>query len=251
MNIIGFASAKGGVGKTTFTVNIGAGLTIRGHRVLLIDFDPKEQVFVALGIKTKQASPHLFDLFEGHNTIQDLIVEKDGINIISLSCSMPQGLYQMSFEDLQKNIERTVLSVLQNYDYVLVDIPAATHVSSQLACSFVHEIYSPIKMEFLDFMTIDGFRAFLHRVHENYNHTIALGGFIVNFFDSRKNLHHTLLHQIEKEYDVKVFSAFIRDNIALAEAPKYGQSIFDYKGASFGAQDVMSLCIEIEEKHSR
>jgi len=250
MRTIAIINEKGGVGKTTSTINIGAALGILGKKVLLIDLDPQENLTNSLGFQGHNQKKTIFQLFLEGAKLEDVILKRDVVDII------PSGNRLMELQDklayLKKyNILKSHILNMTNYDYVLVDCPANLGVLVLNAMVAVDEIYITLQSEFLALQSMAKISKMISEIKKEYNADLVIGGVIATRYDKRKKLNNEVISNIKEFFGEKFFNTIIRENIAIAEAPSYGKTIFEYRLKSHGADDYMSLAKEIIERDNK
>lgn len=140
---------------------------------------------------------------------------------------------------------KEALEGIQNYDYILLDCPPSLGLLTLNALTTAREVYIPLQTEFLALQGMSKLLSTIDIVKKRLNKNIEITGIIATRFDNRKNLNKEVVEKIEKYFGDRVFKTLIRDNVSLAEAPSYGQTIFEYKENSYGAKDYLNLCHEI------
>lgn len=240
---------KGGVGKTTATVNLGAGLARLGKSVLLMDLDPQAHLTCHHSINSSDVKTTMYDVISGAAAFQDVIVIKDGLTIA------PAGLDLLSLDAELANTKgrEKVLSRAwaefksrDAYDYALIDCPPSLGLLTVNALMLAGEVFVVMQPEFL---ALHGMGNLIRAVNmiQRIRRELKITGIIVNRFDGRKNLNRDVVADIRKYFPKAVFDTFIRENIALAEAPSFGVDVFQYAPSSNGAEDYSSLAEEVEK----
>lgn len=250
--IICLVNQKGGVGKTTSSVNLSASLAQLGRRVLLLDLDPQGNSSSGLGLKRHD--------FQDANVYHALIGE------IPLS----QAIYSTQHENLQvapanpdlvgAEIElvdvprreyrlKTALSeVLERYDYVLIDCPPSLGMLTLNALTAAQTFMVPLQCEYY---ALEGLSQLLNTaglIKKQMNPELRIEGIVLTMFDTRNNLSHQVVNEIQTHFGDKVFKSVIPRNVRLSEAPSHGLSILHYDPKSIGAQKYMELARELDEK---
>jgi len=245
MRKIALVNQKGGVGKTTSTINIGAGLTKLKKRVLLIDLDPQAHLTYSLGIKAHELSRTIYDLLKGEVSTQGILVERDGITVIPSSLDLSGAEIELSGIAGREFLLKEALNEGKEFDYVLIDCHPSLGILTLNALTTAQEVYIPLQTEFLALQGMSKLLQTVDTVRKRLNKSLEVTGVIGTRFDSRKKLNNEVVGKIREYFGGKVFNTLIRDNIALAEAPSFGKTIFEYRPKSYGAEDYLSLCREI------
>ena len=243
MKKIAFLNPKGGVGKTTSVINIGAGLANSGKRILLIDMDPQEHLTYSLGMEGKK-NRNIFQLLTGEIRLEEVVVQRGKMDIIPASQRLEELEMKLAYikkSDLLKNY----LKFLNGYDYVLIDCPPNLNILTQNAMVAADEIYIPVQTEFLALQGMGRITNILKKIRKRNNPKLKIAGIIGTRFDSRKNLSKDVVLTIREFFGEKLFNSLVSDNIDLAVAPSYRKTIFEYKPNSKGAKDYMKICEEI------
>ncbi len=244
--VISLLNHKGGVGKTTSAINIGAGMVELGKRCLLIDLDPQANLTVSLGISRQK-----YTIYESLRGESDLVpyTAKDGLDIITSTLDLSGAEMELINEAGREYILRELLTTVDDdYDYVIIDCPPSLGLLTLNALTSSRYVYIPLQTEFLALQGLAKIKQVIDKVKLRLNKKLELGGVIATMYDSRKVLNRDVVETIKKYFGQKVFNTFIRDNVALAEAPAQRQDIFEYNKRSPGAKDYLALCKEIIER---
>jgi len=246
--IIAISNHKGGVGKTTSTVNIGAGLRMHGKRVLLIDLDPQANLTQSLGIVNTERT--VYGVLKGKYKIAEAVyTAQTGQEIVPSELDLSGAEVELSMEAGREFILKEQLYTLRDrYDYLLIDCPPSLGLLTLNALTASDEIYLPLQAEFLAVQGLKKLTEIVEKVKMRLNPILKIGGVFITQFDIRRVLNRNVLEIISKHFGDSVFDTKIRDNIALAEAPTMGQDIFAYSPKSYGAEDYAALCEEILRK---
>ena len=249
--IIALVNQKGGVGKTTSTINIGAGLHKAGKRVLLVDLDPQGNLTVSVGVEAYNLDYTVFEVLKGDAEPQAAIVKR-GYDIIPADIRLSGADMELSAVPGREMLLKEALApISSNYDYILIDCPPSLGLITLNGLTAAREIFIPLQAEFL---ALNGMAQLLNTVkavQKRLNPQLDITGIIATLYDSRKNLNKEVLEKIRQYFPNKTFDALIRDNISLAEAPSFGQDIYEYKPDSKGAEDYTALCAEIIKQETR
>ena len=245
MKKIAFINQKGGVGKTTCAMNIGAGLTMLGKKILLIDLDPQAHLTYSLGIKAHDLTATVYELLKGTNKAEKVIIKRNGIDLIPSSLELSGAEIEFSGIAGREFLLQEALNGIYNYNYILIDCPPSLGLLTLNALTTAQEVYIPLQTEFLSLQGMSKLLSTIDIVKKRLNKDIEITGIIATRFDNRKNLNREVVEKIIEYFGSRVFKTLVRDNVSLAEAPSYGQTIFEYKPSSYGAKDYLNLCREI------
>ena len=245
MKKIAVINQKGGVGKTTSVVNICAGLVRLGKSVLAVDMDPQSHLTFSLGVRDEAPSGGVYALLKGEASISDTLVEAGGMGLMPSSADLAGLEVELADRPGREHVLKEALGGIDGYDYLFMDCPPTLGLLSLNALVAADEVYIPLQAEFLALQGLGRLLKSVRKVKERLNPELQIGGVFATRFDRRRGLNNEVLSMLYDYFKEKLFRTFIRDNIALAEAPSYGKSIFDYRASSHGAEDYMSLCKEI------
>jgi len=244
MRIVSFINQKGGVGKTTSTLNIGAGLAKLEKKVLLIDFDPQANLTDGMGIDEDELKFSIYDLIKGETELKNVMITKNGLSILPSQVLLTRVESEFGNIPRRNFMLKDALKGLKGFDYVLIDCPPSLGFLTLNALAASKEVYIPLQPEYFALKGIRKLLDIVKYVKKEGNEELTIKGIIGTRFDSRKIHHREVIEKIQESLGEK-FYYIIRENISLAEASSYGQSIFEYKPTSHGAKDYMELCKEI------
>jgi chromosome partitioning protein len=263
---VAFLSQKGGVGKTTSVVNIGAGLAILGERILLIDFDPQAHLTHSLRIEDHEVRGTIYDVMRGGASVGDVVVrrrlgakirfeDREGelsVDVIPSNLSLAGA--EATFVNV-KGKEFLLRDVIDKYseqfDGILIDCPPSLGLLAVNALVAATKVFIPVQAEYLALESLAKLREVIDVVKTRLNPGLDLAGIIVTRFDGRKILNREVVAELQEYYGPVPFETTIRENIALAEAPRCGADIFTYRPRSHGAEDYLHLCEEILSRNRR
>ncbi len=247
--IYAFANHKGGVGKTTSVVNIGAGLALRGYSVLLIDLDAQQNLtFSLLGEEEQRES--IFDALTGRAALPVLNV-KEGMDIVPASIDLARAEYDLADTDLRETLlARLLEGVADRYDFILLDCPPSLGLATTNAMAAATKLYIPLTAEVLPFTGLSTLEEVTEVIAKATGGGATIGGVFITRY-SRRRLSDAIAGEIEARFGDRVFKTKIRENIALAEAPLTRSDIFAYAPRSNGARDYAALVEEILARSGR
>ena len=243
--VISISNHKGGVGKTTSAINIGAGLNKLGKKILLIDLDPQANLSQSLGLIDQDRN--IYGALRGEYKLQPIEVIK-GLEVIPSTLDLSGAEIEMSGEAGREYILRELIEPIRgSYDYILIDSPPSLGLLTINSFTASDEIYIPLQAQYLALQGLTKLVEVVDKIKKRLNKDLKIGGVIVTQYDSRKVLNRDVVATIQDHFKDEVFKTKIRDNIALAEAPTQGVDIFRYNPKSYGAEDYLSLCRELLE----
>jgi chromosome partitioning protein len=257
--IIGVVNQKGGVGKTTTAVNLGAALAKLDKKVLLIDFDAQSNLTTHLGLGVKEeiegntASaesadfPTVYDVLKGQKQIKDVIINRsNNLDVVPASLLLSAADLELGgVVGRELILRRAIQPIKDQYDVVVVDCPPALGLLSLNALAAVEKVIVPVQSEYLALHGVRQLLDTIDQVKSIYNPTLIVGGVLICLHDNRKRLARAVADTIRSYFGDLVFKTVIRENVALAEAPASGQTIFEYSERSSGADDYSALAEEV------
>jgi len=246
MRTIAISNNKGGVGKTTSTVNIAAALQILGKKVLVIDIDHQAQSTYHLGIDPAKVQYSVYDVMSGEVDFNRIIVDRNGLFVLPANTEL-RGIEFLPIP-AKEFLLREALEGLNGYDYVLLDCPPSLGILTLNALTYSKEVIVPLQVQFLPFHGMYNLFEAVDMVKKRLNKDISVCGIIGTMYSAKKEINREVLEETEKRLPDKLFKTLIRENTALQEAPSWGKTIFEYKPNSPGAKDYMSLAKEIVDR---
>jgi chromosome partitioning protein len=241
--IIAISNHKGGVGKTTSVLNIGAGLSRLGKKVLLIDIDPQCNLTMSLGISDPEFN--IYGAMRGDYPLQPISVLKK-LDIIPSVLGLLATEIELPNEYKNRFILKELLQpLLGKYDYILIDCPPSLGLLTINSFTASQEVYITLQPQFFALQGLSKLAEIIEDVRAELNPGLKIGGVIITLYDSRKVLHRDVTETVIEHFKKVVFNTKIRENIALAEAPAQGLDIYRYQPNSKGAEDYTNLCKEI------
>ena len=240
---ISISNHKGGVGKTTSAINIGAGLNKLGKKILLVDLDPQANLSQSLGLIDPERN--IYGAIRGEYKAEPITVIK-GLDVIPSTLDLSGAEIELSGEAGREYILRELLEPLRaSYDYILIDSPPSLGLLTINAFTASDKVFIPLQAQYLALQGLTKLVEVIEKIRKRLNKELRIGGVFITQYDSRKVLNRDVVNTIQAHFKDQVFKTKIRDNIALAEAPTQGLDIFRYQGKSYGAEDYLSLCKEI------
>lgn len=246
--VISISNHKGGVGKTTSTINIGAGLNKLGKTVLLIDLDPQANLSQSLGLIDQELNIYTYIKGVSNNyklPIKPIQIAK-GLDLIPSTLDLSGAEIELSGEAGREYILRELIEPLRSsYDYILIDNPPSLGLLTINAFTASDEVFIPLQAQYLALQGLSKLMEVIDKIKKRLNKDLKLGGVIITQYDNRKVLNRDVVSTIQAHFKNEVFKTKVRDNVALAEAPAQGLDIFRYQAKSYGAEDYLNLCKEI------
>lgn len=246
-NIISISNHKGGVGKTTSAINIGAGLNKLKKKVLLIDLDPQANLSHSLGIIDQENN--IYGALRGEYKAEPTNILK-GLDLIPSTLDLSGAEVEMSGEAGREYILKEIIEPFKNsYDYIIIDSPPSLGLLTVNSFTASDQIYIPMQAQYLALQGLAKLMEITDKIKKRLNKGLSIGGVFITQYDNRKVLNREVADIIAKHFKNEVFKTKIRDNVALAEAPTKGLDIFRYNSKSYGAEDYLSLSKEIIKRN--
>lgn len=242
--VISISNHKGGVGKTTSAINIGAGLNILGKKVLLVDLDPQANLSQSLGLNDQERT--IYGAIRGEYKLEPVEVVR-GLDVLPSTLDLSGAEVELSGEAGREYILRELLEPLRaSYNYIIIDTPPSLGLLTINALTASTEVLIPLQAQYLALRGLTKLLEVVDKIKKRLNKELRVGGVFITQYDNRKILNRDVVATIEAHFKEELFTTRIRDNIALAEAPTQGLDIFRYQPKSYGAEDYLSLCKEIK-----
>jgi len=241
--VISISNHKGGVGKTTSAINIGAGLSLLGKKILLIDLDPQANLSQSLGLIEPERT--IYGALRGEYKLQPIEIVKE-LEVIPSTLDLSGAEIEMSAEAGREYILRELIEPIRaSYDYILIDSPPSLGLLTINSFTASDEVFIPLQAQYLALQGLTKLLEVIDKIKKRLNKELRVGGVFITQYDNRKVLNRDVASTIEAHFKDEVFKTRVRDNIALAEAPSQGLDIFRYSPKSYGAEDYLSLSKEI------
>lgn len=244
--IIAVVNQKGGVGKTTTTVNITAALNGLGKRVLLCDFDPQANATSGMGVDKNTASPNVYDvLINGADPARAVVITKYGDVLPSNKALAGAGIEMIAIENREKLLKGALDALADSYDYIFIDCPPSLELLTVNALCAAHSLLVPVQCEYYALEGLSDLLSTVRLIKRGLNPPLALEGVLLTMFDSRTNLSLQVAEEVKRHFPGQVFATVIPRNVRLSEAPSHGKPISAYDPYSRGAEAYRLLAEEM------
>lgn len=246
--IIAVANQKGGVGKTTTSINLASGLAVAEKKTLLIDIDPQANTTSGVGLEKASIDISIYDVLIGRNNIVDVIMPTSlsFLNVVPSSIALVGAEVEMVPMLSRESILSSVLApIVDNYDYIIIDCPPSLGLLTINGLTAAGSILIPIQCEYY---ALEGLSQLLHTielVQKNLNPSLEIEGVLLTMFDRRLNLARQVANEARKFFNGRVYETVINRNVRLSEAPSFGKPIILYDILSTGAENYMALTKEV------
>jgi chromosome partitioning protein len=247
--IIALANQKGGVGKTTTTLNLGAALAERGRRVLMIDLDPQSNLTIGFGLNPHEQEHTSYDVLHNPTHSPDFAVQhiSEHLSLMPATLEMAAAELELAGQIGREFLLRDALShSSRRYDYILIDSPPSLGLFTLNALVTATEVLIPVQLEVYALKGLAQLQQTITLV-QRINPRLEIGGILCTMVDRRKNLSVGVESRVRELFGSLVYQAIIPDNVRLAEAPGAGQPIIEYDSSSAGAQAYRALAKEIDD----
>jgi len=246
--IIAIANQKGGVGKTTTTVNLAAALGVLEQRVLLIDADPQANATSGLGIDVESVKKGTYQLLLHSVKAKDTIVKTSSPNVDIIPAHIDLVAIELELVDKKKReykLKESLKEIKNNYDYIVIDCAPSLGLITLNALTAADAVIIPIQCEYYALEGLGKLLNTIKSVQKVHNPELEIEGLLLTMYDSRLRLSNQVVAEVKKHFHNMVFKTIIQRNIRLGEAPSYGESIIAYDATSKGAVNYINLAHEI------
>ncbi len=249
---ISIANQKGGVGKTTTTINLGACLTNMGQRVLIVDVDPQGNATSGLGIKKANVVKDVYDVLVNEYPLEKTIIHSkhDNLDIVPATIQLAGAEMELtSMMARETRLKAGIDKVDENYDFILIDCPPSLGQLSTNAFTASDSILIPVQSEYYALEGLSQLLNTIRLVQKHFNSDLEIEGVLLTMLDSRTNLGKQVVDEVKSYFGDRVYKSIVPRNTTLAEAPSYGLPIVDFDDRSRGAEAYTSLAKEVLKRN--
>ncbi|MFQ5509166.1 MAG: ParA family protein [Leptospirillia bacterium] len=246
--VISVSNQKGGVGKTTSSVNIAASLAVAGHRTLLIDMDPQGNASSGVGVDGRSQPNTIYDVLTGGSSLASVIcaTEIERLAVAPSHVDLAGAEVELVSEtEREIRLKRAIATVRDQYDYVLLDCPPSLGLITVNALTASDAVLVPVQCEYYALEGLGHLTRTIDLVRQRLNPTLDLVGILLTMADRRNNLCRQVIDEVRQHFGEKVFGPVIPRNITLAEAPSHGRPVLLYNITSIGAQSYLQVTEEL------
>ena len=246
--IYALANQKGGVGKTTTAINLGACLAAAGKTVLLIDVDPQANATSSLGYDKNKINPSIYDAIVGETPLDQVVVvgRCRGLDVVPSSLALAGAEVELvNMIARERRLERALRPLAPFYDYILLDCPPSLGLLTVNALTAARGVLIPMQCEYLALEGLTHLHKTIRLIRDGLNPNLRVFGVLMTMFDPRLNLAQQVVEEVRRHFPREAFATIIPRTVRLSEAPSYGKTILEYDPTCRGAQAYQALAEEV------
>ncbi|MDY6825861.1 MAG: AAA family ATPase [Bacillota bacterium] len=249
--VVAITNQKGGVGKTTTAVNLGAALADMGGKVLLVDIDPQGNTTSGTGLSKKDIEFCIYDVLINERPIKETIIKTGWNNLYTVPATIQLAgaeIELVSMVSREAKLKRALQEVKEDYDYIFIDCPPSLGLLTVNSLNAADSVIIPIQCEYYALEGLGQLMNTIALVRKHLNNALRIEGVLLTMYDSRTNLSEQVAEEVRNYFKHYVYKTVIPRNVRLSEAPSYGKNIFDYDPKSKGAELYRELAREVKEE---
>ena len=245
---IAVANQKGGVGKTTTTINLSAALAEQGKKVLLVDLDPQGNATSGVGVDKRELENTVYELIAGRISLEECLIETDFLNLSVLPANINLSgaeIDLIDMEDREYYLKKILAPIKEDYDFILIDCPPSLNMLTVNAMTAADTVLVPIQCEYY---ALEGLSQLIHTINlvkRKLNPDLRMEGVVFTMYDARTKLSMQVVENVKQTLKENIYNTIIPRSIKLAEAPSYGMPITAYAPTSPGADSYRLLAMEV------
>ena len=248
--IIAVVNQKGGVGKTTSTVNLSAALHAKGSRTLMCDFDPQANATSGLGVDKNRATPNIYDvLINGAEPQRAVVHTKYGDVLPANKALAGAGVEMIGLERREYLLKDALEQLSPSYDYIFIDCPPSLELLTLNGLCAANSVLVPVQCEYYALEGLSDLLSTIRRIKQSLNPQLELEGVLLTMYDGRTNLSIQVAEEVKRHFPGKVYATVIPRNVRLSEAPSHGKPVIAYDPLSRGAEAYTALAEEFASKN--
>ncbi len=249
--VISVANQKGGVGKTTTSINLSSSLAAAEKKILLVDIDP--QANSSSGINVNNHFPSIYEVLIGNKNINEVIINTympfldllpSNINLVGAEIEL------IDIQNREEILRRSLDPIKGNYDFVIIDCPPSLGLLTLNSLTASDSVLVPVQCEYFALEGLGQLLNTINIVKKHFNKNLTIEGVLLTMFDMRLRLSHQVADEVKKYFGDKVFNTIINRNVRISEAPSFGKPIILYDAVSSGSKNYMSLASELLDRNS-
>jgi len=250
--VISIANQKGGVGKTTTSINLSSSLAAAEKKTLLIDIDP--QANSSSGLSVTNHSPSIYEVIIGKEDINNIIIGTfmpfldllpSNINLVGSEIEM------VDMENREALLKNALAGLQKEYDYIIIDCPPSLGLLTLNALNASNSVLIPVQCEYFALEGLGQLLNTINIVKQHFNKNLTIEGVLLTMFDTRLRLSHSVAEEVKKYFGEKVFNTIIHRNVRISESPSFGKPVILYDAISSGSKNYISLASELLERNSK
>ena len=252
--IIAIANQKGGVGKTTTSVNLAASLAVLEQKVLLVDADPQGNATTGVGYGLKELKATIYECLVDGLEPKEAILKTDIENLFLLPSNIDlvgAELEMLNFEEKESVMAKVLAKVKDDYDYILIDCSPSLGLLTVNSLAAANSVMIPVQCQYFALEGLGKLLNTIKIIQKRLNTALEIEGFVLTMYDGRVRLSNQVVAEVRKHFEEMVFDTLIQQNVKLAEAPSYGQPVILYDAECRGSVNYLSLANELLEKNKK